>query len=72
MSTAEIMLINVVGMKFFYGNIELARKFLVEHKYISNALSKSAVNRRTDKIPTEWWEQILEFVQRLKNKGELL
>ncbi|CCB85473.1 unknown protein [Parachlamydia acanthamoebae UV-7] len=46
LSTAEVMLINIVGMRFFYGNIETARTFLTEHKYILKCLSKSALNRR--------------------------
>jgi hypothetical protein len=71
LSTAEVMLINMVGMRFFYGNIETARKFLFEHGYICNNLSKSALNRRIHQIPMEWWEGILEFIQKLKNGGEL-
>lgn len=68
LSTAEIMLICIVGMRFFYGNIETARKFLIEHKYIRNQLTKSAINKRIHRIPIEWWENILDFIQRLKNK----
>ena len=71
LTTAEVMLINIVGMRFFYGNIDTARKFLVEHKYISKGISKSALNRRIHRIPTEWWENILEFIQRLRNQGIL-
>jgi hypothetical protein len=71
LTTAEVMLINVVGMRFFYGNVETARRFLIDHRYIHNMLTKSALNRRTHQIPSEWWEQILEFIQRLKNGGIL-
>lgn len=70
-STSEVMLINVVGMRFFYGNVESARVFLMEHGYIRNNLSKSALNRRLHQMPTTWWEEILEFVQRSKNQGML-
>lgn len=71
LSTSEIMLIQVISMKFFYGNIETARKFLIEHKYILKNLSKSALNRRIHKIPMKWWEEILEFIQRRNNNGKL-
>lgn len=71
LSTAEVMLINIVGMRFFYGNIETARTFLTEHKYILKCLSKSALNRRTHQIPMEWWEEILEFIQKMRNQGKL-
>lgn len=71
LSTAEVMLISVVGMRFFYGNIDTARKFLIEHKYISKALSKSALNRRIHKISSDLWEGVLEFIQRMKNQGNL-
>lgn len=71
LSTAEIMLINVIGMRFFYGNTETAREFLIEHRYILKKLSKSALNRRIHQIPREWWEEILEFIQKLKNDGRL-
>ncbi len=71
LSTAEIMLINIVGMRFFYGNTETAREFLIEHRYIRNKLTKSAVNKRIHRIPVEWWEEILEFIQKIKNKGKI-
>jgi Transposase DDE domain len=71
LSTAEVMLIYVIGMKFFYGNVDTARIFLMEHGYISNRLSKSGLNKRIHKIPTEYWEGTFEFMQRLRNKGIL-
>ncbi len=71
MTTAEVMLISVVSMRFFYGNIDTARKFLTEHKYIRNSLSKSALNRRIHQIPIEWWEEVIEFIQLIRNKGVL-
>ncbi|KAF3361901.1 hypothetical protein PHSC3_001555 [Chlamydiales bacterium STE3] len=71
LTTSEIMLISVVAMRFFYGNMETARQFLMEHNYLRNYLSKSALNRRIHGIPTTYWEGILEFIQRAKNQGEL-
>jgi hypothetical protein len=71
LSTAEIMLVAITGMKFFYGNLETARTFLIEHKYIKNTLSKSALNRRIHQVPKEWWENILEFIAKLRHQGKL-
>lgn len=71
LTSAEVMLISVVGMRFFYGNVDTARKFLIEHKYIQKSLSKSALNRRMHKIPMKWWEGILEFIQLIKHQGVL-
>ncbi len=71
LTTAEIMLINMVGMRFFYGNVDTARKFLCDHKYIFQGISKSALNRRIHNIPMEWWENILEYIQKKRNQGNL-
>ncbi len=71
LSSAEVMLVLVVGMRFFYGNIETARNFLVEHKYLKQGLTASALNRRIHQIPYEWWEEILEFIQKDRNRGDL-
>ena len=71
LTRAEVMLINVVSMRFFYGNVETARKFLIEHRYILKCISKSALNRRIHQIPMDFWEGILEFIQKLRNRGML-
>lgn len=68
LSTSEVMLICVVAMRFFYGNLELARKFLYEHKYTSKHLSSSGLNKRIHKIPAEFWHEILEFIQKWGKK----
>jgi hypothetical protein len=65
------MLITIVGMRFFYGNIDTARRFLIEHRYLRSGLSKSALNRRIHQIPLERWERILEFIQKIRNQGIL-
>lgn len=71
LSTAEVMMIYVVAMRFFYGNAETARIFLIEHRYINNSYSKSALNKRIHQIPIEMWHGIFEFIQRVKNNGIL-
>lgn len=71
LTTAEVMLINVIGMRFFYGNVDTARKFLIEHGYIRQKITKSALNRRIHRIPMGWWENILEYIQKKKNQGKL-
>jgi len=46
MTDAELVCTLIVASKFFYGNIEKARRFLSEHGYILNMLSASRFNRR--------------------------
>ncbi len=46
MSNAEVITTAIVAVKFFSGNFENARRFLGEHGYIPNMLSKSRLNRR--------------------------
>lgn len=71
LTTAEVMLIYVVAMRFFYGNVETARIFLIEHRYILSSYSKSGLNKRIHQIPMERWEGIFEFIQKLRNNGTL-
>lgn len=66
LSSAEIMLILIVAMRFFYGNISRAKTFLIEFGYVK-PLSDSALNRRIHKIPEQWWNGILKFAQRWGN-----
>jgi Transposase DDE domain len=46
MNNSEVLTTAIVAVRFFSGNFENARKFLKEHKYIPNMLSKSRFNRR--------------------------
>ena len=69
LSTSEVLLISFISTRFFYGNIENSRKFLIEHGYIKN-LSKSALNRRMHQIPYDWWNNILGFIQKWKGSCE--
>ena len=46
MSNAEVVTTAIVAVRFFSGNLENARCFLSEHRYIPNMLSKSRLNRR--------------------------
>lgn len=71
LTTSEVMLICVVAMRFFYGNFESARKFLYEHKYVSNILSPSGLNKRIHKVPGEWWHKILVFMQSWSKKCKM-
>lgn len=53
-STAEVLLIILVGMRFFSGNLEQARTFLMEYHYLTNRISKSRLNERMHEIPESW------------------
>lgn len=70
-STSEVMMSYVVAMRFFYGNLNQARKFLYEHNYINKDITLSALNRRVHKINSDWWHEILEFIQRWGKRSGL-
>jgi hypothetical protein len=48
-STSEMMSF-VVAMRFFYGNLDLARRFLYEHEYIRKYIMLSCLNKHVHKI----------------------
>lgn len=61
MTNCEILTTALVSMKYFSGNIELARRFLKEYSYIPNMLSKSRLNRRLHAFPPIFWRVLLKF-----------
>ena len=50
MSTSEVLTTAIIAARFFGGNYEKSRIFLLEHNYIPNMLSKSRFSRRLDSI----------------------
>lgn len=64
MTTAEIMLIILVGMRFYSGNLEQARIFLMEYRFLTNKISKSRLNERMHSIPDAWWQELLLFIEK--------
>lgn len=58
MSTAEVITSVLISSMYFSGNHYLACRFLHEHGYIPNMLSKSRWNRRLHAIPEEIWNTI--------------
>jgi len=50
MSDAEVMTTAIIAMLYFRGNYEVARRFLYDHGYVRQALSKSRFNRRLHRI----------------------
>jgi hypothetical protein len=55
LSTAEVMTITLVAARFFKGCLESSQRFLVEHGYMGQMLSKSRLNRRLHAIPEGLW-----------------
>ena len=53
MGNAEVITTAIVAVRFFSGNFENARRFLSEHGYIPNMLSKSRLNRRLHALGLE-------------------
>jgi hypothetical protein len=62
MNNAEILTTAIVAVRFFSGNFENARKFLKEHNYIPNMLSKSRFNRRLHALGAELLSDILKVI----------
>lgn len=50
MSTSEVLTTAIVAAKFFGGNYETSRRFLLSHGYIKTMLSRSRLTRRLNAI----------------------
>jgi hypothetical protein len=57
-TTAQVMTVPLVASCFFGGNINAARLFLLEHGYITQALSQSRLNRRLHAVPLALWHAL--------------
>lgn len=66
-TTSEAMTACLVAMRFYGGNIEHARHFLLEHRYISRNFGKSCLNKRLHHLPEEFWHGLLSYVQEWVN-----
>lgn len=58
MTTAQVMTVSLVAVTLFSGNQERSRRFLQEHGYIPEMLSKGAFNRRLHEIPEAVWQAL--------------
>lgn len=58
---AEIVTIALTAARFFSGNVETARIFLIEHGYIPS-IGKSRLNRRLHAIPAFFWHFIVSYL----------
>ena len=73
LTTAQVMTVALVAVKLFDGNQERSRRFLKEHGYIANMLSKGAFNRRLHEIPDTIWQALfglLADVHKQLNKNQ--
>lgn len=61
LSLAEIITIALTAARFFGGNFEHARSFLIEHAYIPQ-IGKSRLNRRLHSIPSFFWHFIVNYL----------
>lgn len=55
---AEIVTIALTASRYFGGNLESARLFLIEHRYVPH-IGKSRLNRRLHSIPPFFWHLIV-------------
>lgn len=62
-STTEVMTCWVVAMRYFYGNVNRARQYLLENGFMSRGFTLSALLKRVHKMPHIWWVDMLEFIQ---------
>lgn len=62
-STAEVMTCLVVAMKYFYGNINRARSYLIEHGWMPQSITLGALIKRLHKVSSECWVNALKFIQ---------
>jgi hypothetical protein len=65
MNNAEVLTTAIVAVRFFFGNFEIARKFLKEHGYIQKMLSKSRFNRRLHALGPELIGDIQKIIGEL-------
>ncbi len=57
-TTAQVMTVPLVASCFFGGHVNAARLFLLEHGYITVALSESRLNRRLHALPLDLWHAL--------------
>lgn len=62
LTTAEVMTAALVAVWFFHGNQALACRFLKEHGYMPQMLSKSRFNRRLHQIPEILWQAVFALL----------
>lgn len=70
---AEVCMLAIVAARFFGGNFENARRFLDEHGYITNMISKSRLNRRLHRLAPILMElfEMLAQVWKTENKDNV-
>ena len=61
MTDAELMTTFILAHTDFYGNIEKARIFLKEHRYIPKMLSKSRFCRRLHQFEESIWQKLIAY-----------
>jgi hypothetical protein len=62
MTTAEVMTVALTAASFFGGNFETSRKFLQEHGYIPDMVSKSRFNRRLHALGESVWQMLFSLL----------
>lgn len=76
LTTAEIMTAALVSAWFFHGNQDTACRFLKEHGYMPQMLSKSRFNRRLHQIPETLWQALFALLahrhQQMNAEGEYI
>ncbi len=63
---AEIVTVAPTASRYFAGNFESARSFLIEHHYVPH-IGKSPLNRRLHAIPPFFWHLIVAYLVAKQN-----
>jgi hypothetical protein len=66
LTLAEVATIALTASRFFAGNIEAARVFLIQHRYIL-PMGKSRLNRRLHAIPFFFWNLLVAHLAVKRN-----
>lgn len=61
MSLAEVMLVYIVAIRFFYGNIESAYRTLKDMKYVLRPIVKGQLNERLHAVDPRIWHELIKF-----------
>jgi transposase len=67
-SSAQVMTASLVAARHFQGNIEASRRFLLEHGYFTQGLSKSRLNRRLHALPEWLWHGVFGLLSQVFQK----
>jgi hypothetical protein len=61
-NSAQVMTASLVASTHFQGNVDKSRRFLIEHGYFVQKLSRSRLNRRLHALPPGLWNSLFSLL----------